>query len=162
QTCPGAAWVFRQTRSPDLPADISFETWIRRHASVDRNSRRLLDVLLLGEICAPWTHVNARYALECLDSLINPEESWYCVRGGSETITQKLLTDHAYSVRFGSQARMVRRPRNGEIAVSVRHGRTVRTHSFQAAIVSCPDAHGLVAGLPYPRSHHHAYISFLF
>lgn len=161
QACPGAAWVFRQTGLPTLPADISFETWLRRHVSLDRRSRSLLRLLLLGEMCAPWTHVTARYALECLDSLINPKESWYSVRGGSETITKQLLKDHAYTIRLNSQVTKIRRTRTGEIVVSVHHGRTASTHSFQAVIVACPDAHRLVAGLPSPRSHHHAYISFL-
>jgi len=162
QTYPEAAWVFRQTRSPHLPTNISFETWVRRHVSLDRRSRALLDVLLLGEICAPWKHVTARYAMECLDSLINPNESWHSVRGGSNTIAKKLLTDHAYTVRLSAPVRKVRRTRNGKITVSVRHGHMVRPHSFQAVIVSCPDAHRLVAELPSPRSHYHAYISFLF
>ena len=118
QTCPGAAFVFRQTLSPTLPADISFETWIRRHVSLDRCSRRLLEVLLLGEICAPWKHVNARYAMECLDSLINPQESWHGIKGGSGMITRKLLNDHAYTVRLNSPVKTVRRTRNGEITVS--------------------------------------------
>ena len=162
QTCPGAAWVFRQTRSPTLPADISFEAWMRRHASLDRNLRALFNVLLLGEICAPWKHINARYAMECLDSLINPEESWYCVRGGSNTITRKLLTDQAYTVRLNSEVKKVRRTRHDEITVSVRHSRRLKTHSFQAVIVTCPNAHRLVPSLKSTQSHHHAYISFLF
>jgi predicted NAD/FAD-dependent oxidoreductase len=162
QTCPDAAWVFRQTRSPDLPADISFETWIGRHVSLDQHSRKLLDTLLLGEICAAWKHVTARYAMECLDSLINPKESWHCIKGGSETIAKKLLNDHAYTVRLNSPVKTVRRTRNGEITVSVRHGRTLKTHSFQAVIMSCPDGHCLVTGLKSPQGHYHSYISFLF
>src|SRR5262249_48630389 len=93
--------------------------------------------------------------------LINPTESWYCVQGGSRTITKKLLKDHAYTIRLNSQVRKIRRTRNGEVAVRIRHGRMLKTHSFQAVILSCPDAHRLVAGLPSPQRHHHAYISFL-
>ncbi len=162
QTCPGAARVFGQTLSPALPSSISFDTWLRRHGPLDRRSQRLLDVLLLGEVCAPWKHVNARYAMECLDSLINLKESWHCVRGGSETIVRKLLADDAYTVHLNSLVKNVQRARNRRIAVSVYHGRRLKTHTFQSVIVSCPDAHRLVAELPSPRSHHHAYISFLF
>lgn len=161
QICPGAALVFHQTGSSDLPATISFETWLRRHLPLDRRSRTLLDALLLGEICAPWKNVSARYAMECLDSLINPKESWHCVRGGSEIITRKLLNNYSYTVRVSSPVKRVRRIQDAEITVSIRHGRTLRIESFQAVIVSCPDAHRLVAGLQSARSQYHAYVSFL-
>ena len=99
--------------------------------------------------------------MECLDTLINPKESWHCVEGGSDTITKKLLDNHPYTVRLSSPVKRVRRIQDGEIIVSVHRGRTLRAESFQAAIVSCPDAHRLLAGLQSTRSQYHAYISLL-
>jgi predicted NAD/FAD-dependent oxidoreductase len=147
-----------QRKLPSAPGN--FVEWIQSEVRSEK-SRKVLKMIVAGETCAPPGHVSAQYALECLRSAVNADETWYTIEGGSDTLIKKLSRSSAGNIQRDSTCLKVRKTRHNAIEVTYRNKTGKRKTMFQGVIISTPDGHNLVRQSSEPHRFH-SYISILF
>ncbi|MDK2743760.1 MAG: NAD(P)-binding protein [Nitrospira sp. BO4] len=163
---PGAAKVILQLQNSSQAATGTFPDWVKQNLSTGTNEREVRDSLkiikmvLAGETCAPWTHLSAQYALECLASAVNAGEKWYIIRDGSERLITALSRPVAKSIQRKHDCLKIWKSPRKRVAVRYRTATGVHTSYFQGAIVASPNGDALV-GRRSAKRHFHSYLNIL-
>jgi len=143
------------------PGNVKFTDWIRDNGHPQGVSLEIIKMILAGESCAPWTHLSAQYALDCLASAVNAKEKWFTCYGGSETLIGHLLRSSRGTICRDSTCTRVRAVRHNAIQVTYRNKKGLNKCSFDGVIVSSSRSRQLTKRHTVPR-HFHSYISILF
>ena len=72
---PGASRIIKDIQKRLPTAQGKFQEWILKNVRHDKNSLKLLKMILAGETCVPWAHLSSQYALDCLESAVKAKEA---------------------------------------------------------------------------------------
>jgi hypothetical protein len=163
---PGASRIIRRLKSLSRAEEGTFADWLKENLFKDQrnvqDSLKVIKMVLAGETCAPWSHLSAQYALECLASAVTTEK-WFMVKGGSEHLIAELSRPIATRIKRNNDCLKVRNSRRNCVAVWHRTANETRTSYFQGAIISSPNGDALVGrNSTWPKRHFHSYISVLY
>ena len=151
--------AIKANRSGKYPKGDKPGQWLNQRLRNDLRARRFLQMLLLGETCAPWNHLTGRHALGSFD-----ESETYRIAGGSEQLVQALR-------RAIPEARLITESKVTSVRIDGTHASVLWSQNahhycapFDAVIITAPDGERLLRQrrLRYqPIGHFHAYISVL-
>jgi phytoene dehydrogenase-like protein len=161
---PAAARIIRKLHVSQAVSG-SFKEWVKQNLFTSKNqgghqaSFKIIKMILAGETCAPWSHLSAQYALECLASAVS-KEKWFIIKKGSEHLIAAISKPVAKSIKRRHHCLKVRRSERNSVAVEYRTANGIRTSYFQGVIVASPNGDALVEQNSMKR-HSHSYISIL-
>lgn len=158
---PTAAKLLARLQSPFDSGNARFTEWIKTSGTLNGASLKIIKMILAGESCAPWTHLSAQYALECLASAVNAKEKWFTLYGGSDTLISHLSKSCPGRIYRNSTCTSVRKVRHNAVQVSYRSKNGLNRCCFEGVVISSSQGHKLTKQHTIPR-HFHSYISILF
>lgn len=145
----------------DLPrAQGKFTNWLKHKGRHDKPSLKILKMILAGETSAPWTHLSAQYALQCLASTVDAKEEWLTVKKNTGTLIEALAASSAGRIKQGSTCLKVRKVGHQTVDVTYSNKTGIRKSAFEGVIISSPDGQSLIRSRSN-RRHYHSYISIL-
>lgn len=161
---PEAARIIRKLKSLLRTKETTFIDWakknvFKKHRNV-RGSLKIIKMVLAGETCAPWSHLSAQYALDCLASAVTTEK-WFTVKGGSKQLIAALSQPINTEIKRGNYCLKVRKSRRNGVAVRHRTATGIRTSYFRGVIIASPNGNALIEHKSTKR-HFHSYISVLY
>lgn len=150
--------IFDYSEKELKPSKTSFQSWLNSKFALSSPGFAFIDMLLAGEACAPLASLPAYYALGCLNSAISNTESWYRIKGGSQTLVdsfEKRLRKMKASFYHDTS---VSRVTCTQKLPAVRTSRHLSLQPFDAVVITAPDGERLIGKKALKF---HSYISLL-
>jgi monoamine oxidase len=134
--------LLKRANSNGYPRDERPGRWVAEFLEFDAATMHFVEMLLLGEMCAPLNQLTPRQVLGSLR-----DSGWYRINGGASRLVDAL--NKATAARFCTSSEVISvRTVNRQVAVCGRcDGHSFR-HYFDGAIITSPDGERLIRRKP--------------